>query len=173
MGSSCRSRMPTPVVSDPHSFRARLRQSLQEKKELTAMEAEHLEADVYTKASRRAARASVAESWDDRAFVTLYLDVLRSAYRNLDSRQSGCDLKGFALLSHQEMQPARWEEMLRAKEERDKTRYAPTMTANTDNFTCGRCKSKNCSYYQLQTRSADEPMTTFVTCVDCGNRWKC
>ena len=30
-----------------------------------------------------------------------------------------------------------------------------------------------CTYYQLQTRSADEPMTTFVTCINCGNRWKC
>lgn len=26
---------------------------------------------------------------------------------------------------------------------------------------------------QLQTRSADEPMTTFVTCVACNNKWKC
>jgi hypothetical protein len=26
---------------------------------------------------------------------------------------------------------------------------------------------------QMQTRSADEPMTTFVSCVACGNKWKC
>ena len=25
---------------------------------------------------------------------------------------------------------------------------------------------------QVQTRSADEPMTTFVFCNECGNRWK-
>jgi len=40
-------------------------------------------------------------------------------------------------------------------------------------FTCGKCKGKNTSYYQLQTRSADEPMTTFVTCFTCDIRWKC
>ena len=40
-------------------------------------------------------------------------------------------------------------------------------------FKCGKCKSKKTDYYQLQTRSADEPMTTYVTCKDCGNRWKC
>lgn len=40
-------------------------------------------------------------------------------------------------------------------------------------FACGRCKSKNTSYYQLQTRSADEPMTTFVTCHNCDRNWKC
>lgn len=44
--------------------------------------------------------------------------------------------------------------------------------ASTNEFTCGRCKKKECTYYQLQTRSADEPMTTFVTCVNCNNRWK-
>jgi len=39
-------------------------------------------------------------------------------------------------------------------------------------FKCGKCKSKKTDYYQMQTRSADEPMTTYVTCKACGNRWK-
>ncbi|XP_020784850.1 transcription elongation factor A protein 1 [Boleophthalmus pectinirostris] len=42
----------------------------------------------------------------------------------------------------------------------------------TDLFTCGKCKGKSCTYTQVQTRSADEPMTTFVFCNQCGNRWK-
>lgn len=44
--------------------------------------------------------------------------------------------------------------------------------ATTDMFRCGRCKQRKTTYYQMQTRSADEPMTTFVTCVNCDNRWK-
>jgi transcription elongation factor S-II len=40
-------------------------------------------------------------------------------------------------------------------------------------FQCGKCKSKKTTYYQMQTRSADEPMTTYVTCMECANRWKC
>ncbi|KAJ0705348.1 putative transcription regulator IWS1 family [Helianthus annuus] len=44
--------------------------------------------------------------------------------------------------------------------------------ATTDQFRCGRCGKRKCTYYQLQTRSADEPMTTFVTCVNCDNHWK-
>ena len=40
-------------------------------------------------------------------------------------------------------------------------------------FECRKCKKKNTSYYQLQTRSADEPMTTFVTCHNCELNWKC
>jgi len=42
----------------------------------------------------------------------------------------------------------------------------------TGMFTCGRCKSKKTTYYQLQTRSADEPMTTYVTCFNCNKKWK-
>lgn len=40
-------------------------------------------------------------------------------------------------------------------------------------FKCGKCKGTKTTYYQLQTRSADEPMTTYVTCNTCANRWKC
>lgn len=39
-------------------------------------------------------------------------------------------------------------------------------------FKCRKCKSNKTSYYQLQTRSADEPMTTYVECSNCGNHWK-
>jgi len=43
---------------------------------------------------------------------------------------------------------------------------------STDMFKCGKCGKRETSYYQMQTRSADEPMTTFHTCTYCGNRWK-
>ncbi|TEB35271.1 transcription elongation factor [Coprinellus micaceus] len=44
--------------------------------------------------------------------------------------------------------------------------------AETTAFQCSKCKQRKCRYRQAQTRSADEPMTTFVTCTVCGNRWK-
>lgn len=49
---------------------------------------------------------------------------------------------------------------------------AEEQQAETDMFKCGKCKGRKTRYYQMQTRSADEPMTTFVTCINCGNRWK-
>ncbi|KAJ6558242.1 transcription elongation factor [Mycena capillaripes] len=49
---------------------------------------------------------------------------------------------------------------------------AEEQQAETDAFQCSRCKQRKCRYRQAQTRSADEPMTTFVTCVNCNNRWK-
>lgn len=39
-------------------------------------------------------------------------------------------------------------------------------------LTCGKCGMKKTSSYEMQTRSADEPMTIFATCLCCGNRWR-
>ncbi|XP_038057756.1 transcription elongation factor A protein 1-like isoform X2 [Patiria miniata] len=49
---------------------------------------------------------------------------------------------------------------------------AVTGGTKTDLLKCGKCLKRHCSYNQVQTRSADEPMTTFVYCHNCGNRWK-
>ncbi|KAI9029657.1 transcription elongation factor S-II [Phycomyces nitens] len=59
-----------------------------------------------------------------------------------------------------------------AEEALFKARGAGSAQAETDMFMCGKCKGRKCTYFQMQTRSADEPMTTFVTCVLCSNRWK-
>ncbi|KAF7361469.1 Transcription elongation factor S-II [Mycena sanguinolenta] len=49
---------------------------------------------------------------------------------------------------------------------------AEEQEAETSAFQCSKCKQRKCRYRQAQTRSADEPMTTFVTCVNCNHRWK-
>ncbi|UYV76884.1 TCEA3 [Cordylochernes scorpioides] len=49
---------------------------------------------------------------------------------------------------------------------------AMTSGTKTDLLKCSKCKKTNCTYNQVQTRSADEPMTTFVLCNECGHRWK-
>lgn len=58
------------------------------------------------------------------------------------------------------------------KESINDAQLATVQGTKTDLLKCGKCKQKNCTYNQLQTRSADEPMTTFVMCNNCGNRWK-
>jgi len=75
-------------------------------------------------------------------------------------------------MSHQEMLPERWDEMIRVKSIRDKGKFEINLEATTDTFTCRKCKSKKCSYYQMQTKSADEPMTCYISCLECGARWK-
>lgn len=39
-------------------------------------------------------------------------------------------------------------------------------------FKCNKCRGYKTTYYELQTRSADEPMTVFVTCHVCRLTWK-
>ncbi|KAJ8920905.1 hypothetical protein NQ315_015698 [Exocentrus adspersus] len=58
------------------------------------------------------------------------------------------------------------------KESINDAQLATAQGTKTDMLKCGKCKKRNCTYNQLQTRSSDEPMTTFVLCNECGNRWK-
>ncbi|XP_055382026.1 transcription elongation factor S-II [Condylostylus longicornis] len=58
------------------------------------------------------------------------------------------------------------------KEAINDAQLATVQGTKTDLLKCGKCKKRDCTYNQLQTRSSDEPMTTFVMCNNCGNRWK-
>jgi len=54
----------------------------------------------------------------------------------------------------------------------DACQMAKPSQIETDMFKCGKCGSRKTAYFQLQTRSADEPMTTFHNCNACGHRWR-
>lgn len=58
------------------------------------------------------------------------------------------------------------------KESIDDHQMAQQAGTKSDLFKCGKCGKRDTMYNQVQTRSADEPMTTFVLCNNCGNRWK-
>ncbi|PHH78928.1 hypothetical protein CDD82_2756 [Ophiocordyceps australis] len=58
------------------------------------------------------------------------------------------------------------------KENMKKAQVPMAEKSISDSLECGRCKQKKVSYTQAQTRSADEPMTTFCECMGCGHRWK-
>lgn len=58
------------------------------------------------------------------------------------------------------------------KENMDRAMVAQEEKAISGSLQCGKCKEKKVSYSQAQTRSADEPMTTFCECTVCGHRWK-
>lgn len=63
----------------------------------------------------------------------------------------------------------------RAAEEESNALEARTDLAEvheSDEYKCGECKQRKCSFFQMQTRASDEPMTTFVTCLNCGNEWR-
>ena len=125
-------------------------------------------------------KINVVKKWDNNYFVKIYVNRLRTIRSNLKDEKliesiinKKIKAHEVAFMTHQEMQPDNWSELLELKKIRDENKYEPKLEASTDDFKCWKCKSKKCTYYQLQTRSADEPMTTFVSCLDCGNRWKC
>ncbi len=75
-------------------------------------------------------------------------------------------------MSPQDMFPENWKELIDEKYRREKILYETKKEAMTDQFKCSKCKSRETAYFEMQTRSADEPMTIFITCLNCGKRWK-
>lgn len=166
------------TVSDDVLFRNNISLKLKEiiKNEKIAKE---LETGIYDYATKEANTWKIIIRWDNPNFVQLYSDRLRSIYINLKNKKLLVKLqKGqingstLAFMTHQEMNPDHWKELIDKKRKRDENKYNNTQQASTDMFTCKKCKSKRCTYYELQTRSADEPATIFVTCLDCGKNWK-
>ena len=72
---------------------------------------------------------------------------------------------GLAFLSPQELDPKHWEKPLKKKEYRA---FKAKNMATTNKYTCKKCKGNRHSISQKQMSSADEPMTTFIVCLDCG-----
>ena len=71
-----------------------------------------------------------------------------------------------------DMCPSRWKATIEKIIDMEKKLYSKSDAASIFMW-CSGCKKKSkCDYYQMQTRSADEPMTTFVTCLECDKQWK-
>jgi transcription elongation factor S-II len=140
----------------------------------------NLEKGIFNYAIKEAnSRKTIIKKWENPFFVQLYVDRLRSIYMNLKNPLFQEQIKSeeiapqtIAFMTHQEMNPERWAKLIQLKTLRDKSKFTTNIEALTDMFTCKKCKSKKCTYYELQTRSADEPATIFVTCLDCGKHWK-
>ena len=166
-------------IENPKYFRTKICENL-EKILPNGKDASNLEKGIHNWTLKEAMNRKIIKKWDNPYFVRIYLDHLRSVFINItnttclvDQVNSG-QIKSheIAFMTHQEMFPENWKELVDAKIKRDKNLTEIDMSAATDEFKCYKCQKRVCSYYQLQTRSADEPMTTFITCLNCGNRWK-
>lgn len=145
-----------------------------------------LEKGIYNNNITYCTTNRIIKRWDNKYFYNLYIQKAISVYSNLakNSYLKNTSLihrvkqKEFAVheipeMSPQQVFPEHWKKINDEKELRDKHLYEVNKSLATDLFTCGACKKKECTYFQLQTRSADEPITTFVFCLNCKNRWKC
>ena len=121
----------------------------------------------------------LVKKWENSTFTQIYIDRLRMVFNNLssstiiDGLTSGDILpQSIAFMTHQEIQPDKWNSLIEKKTKRDASKCDKKVGASTAMFTCSRCKSKNCTYYEMQTRSADEPATIFITCLNCDKHWR-
>lgn len=121
-------------------------------------------------------------SWENKAFKEMYkykyLEIQRALKNGLFDRLKNKEIKVKNLVT---MQPdailpqGPYARVLMDSIQRDLEIERNKMKLDDEYegiFKCKKCGSKKTTYYQLQTRSADEPMTTYVTCKDCENRWK-
>jgi transcription elongation factor S-II len=108
--------------------------------------------------------------WDSVPFLEMYRSRAMSLYRYRHLAATMTP-KEFAETTEVDQNPGRWREIIERTIEKEKALHKKK-EASIFMF-CSSCKRKTkCDYYQLQTRSADEPMTTFVTCLECDKRWK-
>ena len=113
----------------------------------------------------------------------VYQDKLNEILFNLDENKKGIENKTFkvnilsgkinpsnvAFLSPAQIHPEKWDCIIKKKE------YIEQREKNivySDAYKCFKCGESKCKITQAQTRSADEPMTTFVVCVICHNTFK-
>lgn len=164
----------------PEQFRVNIRTKLSEKIGQQYIKiASNLEKAIFNYAIKEATQKKIIKKWENPYFKQLYVDRLRTIVNNLKHQEILQQLQSeelkpqvFAFMTHQEMNPERWSSLIQQKIKRDASKFNTNIEASTDMFTCKKCKSKKCTYYELQTRSADEPATIFVTCLDCGKHWK-
>lgn len=122
-------------------------------------------------------------NWDNAAFRNVYTqkvmgvryvarerpDVLKK-YEEMDPT-----FKTFVNAKPWELWPEKWEKAFedaarKALRFTDASAMDPKLMP--DGILKCRCGSMKTSYYEMQTRSADEPMTVFARCFTCGKRWK-
>jgi len=172
-------------ITNPTSFRENVRAKLNKiirKKKLSL----NLEKGIFNYTIQVAKQKNIVRKWDNDTFVLIYTDKFRSILFNLNAKSTVQNKEllkklktgkfkahELAFMSHQELYPEKWKSLIEEKIKRDQNEGKVDLSAATDEFYCFRCKKRKCSYYQMQTRSADEPMTTFVTCLLCGNNWRC
>jgi len=167
------------AISNPTNFRENIRKKfvpiLGEDITLSL----NLEIGVFNYAVKEAGIRKIVKKWDNPHFVQIYVDRLRTVYVNLKHpdllesvKSKEIASQNIAFMTHQEFQPDHWKDLIDRKIKRDASKYTDNIQASTDMFSCKKCRSKRCTYYEMQTRSADEPATIFITCLDCGKHWR-
>ena len=172
-------------IEDPKLFREKIVEKLNDFIE-DSTKSLNMERGIFNYTISTTKSRKLVRKWDNPYFILIYIQRFKTILSNLNpnSHVNNNNLlkqikndtikpRKLSLASPRDLYPEKWKDLLDEKIIRDKNLYEGEIDAGTDEFKCYKCQQRKCSYYQLQTRSADEPMTTFVTCLKCGNHWKC
>ena len=133
-------------IENPTQFRENIRKKL----ETILGDSEvamNLEKGIFNSSLGKAKEKCIVKKWDNKYFVLIYLDLLRTVYINLKDERIRNKMKTreiqahkLAFMTHQEMSPEKWEKLIEDKKIRDENKYEPKLEASTDKFTCRKCR---------------------------------
>jgi DNA-directed RNA polymerase subunit M/transcription elongation factor TFIIS len=152
---------------------------------LSEIERKDLEIGMFNWALEYADKQKMIKSWRNPRFASAYLEKARSVITNLDPssyvgnqrlmdrlREGEFVPHHLAGMKNNTLHPERWRDLLDKKLRRDEHVYQEKPAAMTAEFRCSKCRKRECIYQELQLRSCDEPVTLFITCLNCGHRWR-
>jgi DNA-directed RNA polymerase subunit M/transcription elongation factor TFIIS len=148
-------------------------------------EQKELEHHIYNASLLVADKKHITKHWAQLLFVEIYKSHSRTIIANLSPsnyvknealykryKDGSISLAEIAHLNFSDLYPEIWKELSIRQYEREKRQLEGNKSMATDQWQCKRCGKRECTYYELQTRSADEPMTIFIQCVNCGKHWR-
>jgi DNA-directed RNA polymerase subunit M/transcription elongation factor TFIIS len=144
-----------------------------------------LEHHIYNSSLIVASKKHILKNWSYPLFQEIYSSLARVIIGNLNPtsyiqnkglferfQQGKATLEEIANFGFSDLYPEIWKDLSIRQFEREKRQLEGNRSMATDRFECKRCHKSECTYYELQTRSADEPMTIFIQCVNCGKHWR-
>lgn len=153
--------------------------------ELSEIEQKDLEIGIFNAALADAEHKKIRKNWENPIFVNVYNIISRRTITNLKPssyiknarllerlRDGEFKPHDIAFMNYGELFPENWQVLMEARMKRETKLLEGNTEGATDQFRCNRCGKRKCTYYEMQTRSADEPMTIFVRCVNCGKQWR-
>jgi DNA-directed RNA polymerase subunit M/transcription elongation factor TFIIS len=144
-----------------------------------------LEKAILSSAVTDADKKCVLKCFENNLFVICYMNAMRRIISNLDPtsyvkntqllekiKNNDISIELLSEMSSVDYAPYLYTDMRERQSLREQQQLEGNKAMATDMFKCNRCKKRETTFYELQTRSADEPMTKFITCVNCGNHWR-
>lgn len=148
------------------------------------VDAHTLERLIFQNTFMCATKNEIRRAWDNLLFHDMYLATARrivgninpSSYVKNDSlhkryKEGDLTLEAIVNQNYYELFPEKWQKLVHQQAKIERIQLEGDFSRATDRWQCSSCKQRKCTYYELQTRSADEPMTIFIHCLNCQKRW--